>query len=469
MPLPAPWNTLEESISREQDYAAGAERLAGFFKATEERIRPDALFKILLDAKPTLKWMERFAFCLLNTGVSDRQTGLRALEGRRLLRLARKITVGAPLLETEVQIAEQLRTWLETGTLDLPDFVRRGREVFERMLQGEKLEEAEIRAVTFLIRSEGQALRERVNWLSENADPYNMKTMARILPRLRVYDEGLHEALRLADKIEAGETVGETRLSLETHFKEAGLNKWVQHLSASAYLRPWVVAVEMQREKKVPTLDLIALATLSRYVFEARNEKPDPLVWIGYALRSWQGGGFSLEAGETASVLRPALTGMGLKVVGSRVEGDFHKRTYVDLIGKDLLTRPYAHMVDEGALDMKTLLAQNMGRDSVLEALLNNPKVYQSPGMVEFVANMTRSVPVLSKIAKSRFLHSGYANRDVPLALLNNPGNVPLSLLRPFIHTRYVPMVDLKHLGRRSAGIRPEVRREVEQYLLEHT
>jgi hypothetical protein len=412
--------------------------------------------------------VERFAFCLLDAGASDRQTGLRALEGKRLNRLLRRAGVGAALGEKEAAIVEEIAAWMQAWRVDPEGFAARGRDIFERLLRGEPVEQTESQALCLLLRREAESLRERVNWLSENADPYNMKTMARILPRLRIYDEGVHEALRLADKIESGGPVGETRLSLEAHLKEAGFAKWLKHLKEADALRHWVLALEMQREKRVPTMDLIALSTLGRYVLEARGEKNDPVAWILLALRSFQDGGFSLEAGQTASVLRPGLISMGIKVFSTRIEGDFRQRTYTALIGKDLLTRSYSQLADDGAVDMKALLTQNMGRDSVLESLLNNPKVYQTPGLVEYVAGTCRSSALLSRIAKLRHLHTGHANRGVPLALLLNPTNFPVSLLRTFINTRYVGMVDLRRLARTRSGIRPDVRKEVEAYVEKH-
>jgi hypothetical protein len=75
---------------------------------------------------------------------------------------------------------------------------------------------------------------------------------------------------------------------------------------------------------------------------------------------------------------------------------------------------------------------------------------------------------LLSRIAKLRHLHTGHANRGVPLALLLNPTNFPVSLLRTFINTRYVGMVDLRRLARTRSGIRPDVRKEVEAYVEKH-
>jgi hypothetical protein len=78
-------------------------------------------------------------------------------------------------------------------------------------------------------------------------------------------------------------------------------------------------------------------------------------------------------------------------------------------------------------------------------------------------------VGVLSKIAKNRALHSGFANRDVPLALLQSPCNIPINLLKPFINVRNVSLIDIKNLAKAKAGIRRMVKEEAELYLKSRT
>jgi hypothetical protein len=96
---------------------------------------------------------------------------------------------------------------------------------------------------------------------------------------------------------------------------------------------------------------------------------------------------------------------------------------------------------------------------------LNNPKVFQNPGLVEYIASTSRSLSILSRIAKTRQLTTGFANRDVPVALLNSPCNIPITLLRPFINVRYVSLLELKNIAKAKAGVRREVSAECEVYL----
>lgn len=464
MALPVPWNQVEESLRDLQDFGAGAERLSDFFKGKEERHGPDELLETLLACKPGSKWLERFLFSLFDIGVSDKQIGTRALELRRLRRLWLRYRAGLTMSMEEARIVEEARPIFSREPSGREAAVASAKQVFARLLAGEPPADGEREGLARLIRLEADALRDRVNWLSENADPYNMKTMARVLPRLRIYDEAVAEGMELAGKLEAGTPVGARILSFEMHMR-GSFEKWCRKVAGSGSLGELSALIESQRAKKIPTIDLVALASLCRWTFEVAEVRSSPLDWVAMAFRSYRDGEFEVEGGDAAPVLASALGSSGVKAKGSRLTGHFGKKLYPALVGRDLLTKPFLKAADEGLVDMKSVIAQNMTRDSVIEALLNNPKVQQAAGLVAFVAENSRSLAILSKIAKTRALHSGYANREVPLALLKSPCNVPLSLLRPFVNTRNVPMVELKHIARAKAGIRREVKAEVEAYL----
>ena len=464
MALPSPWNQFEASLENLQDFGLGAQRLADFFKGKEEKHAPDELLEMLLGSKPTFKWMERFLFSLFDIGVSDKQIGTRALELHRLRRMWLRVGAGSELSEEEVRLAELVGPFfaMEAGARERA--VLTAREVFGRLLQGAEISSEEREGLATLVRAEAEALRDRVNWLSENTDPYNMKTMARVLPRLRMYDEAVAEGLELAGKLEKSQPIGSKVLSFEMYMKGA-FDKWCKKIAMPAPLRQLAALVEQQRGNKIPTLDLVALSTLCRWTFEVAEERTGPLDWVAKAFKSYREGEFEVDAGQAAPILASALASSGVKAKGSRLIGHFGKKLYPALVGRDLLTKPVLKAADEGMLDLKMVLAQNMTRDGVIEALLNNPKVYQAPGMVAFIVANSRSIAILSKIAKSRALHSGFANRDVPLELLRSPCNIPISLLRPMINVRNVTALELKHIVRSKTGVRREVRGEVETYL----
>jgi hypothetical protein len=465
MPLVTPWNHIEDTLENLQDFDLGAQRLSDFFKGKEEKHPPDELMAMFFDGNPPQKIMERLLFFLFDIGVPDRQTGSRALQMRRVRRLWKRIGAGCALTDGEHELADKTE-WLFDKD---PDAIEAGiaaaRTLFQRVLDGGTLNDEDRKTVVNLIRSEAEGLKDRVNWLSENTDPYNMATMARILPRLRIYDEAVHEGLDLARRQENGEPVGLKILSFEAHMKEGLFKKWLSKTAKRESLARLAALVETQRVKKIPTLDLIALSTLCRWTWEAAGDKAGPLDWIEKAMASYQDGMFTVEAGDAARVLQPALSGSGAKMAGSKITGNFGEKSYPAWVGRDLLTKSFLKGVDEGSLDIKAVIMQNITRDSIIEALLGNPKVFQKPGLVAFIAQTSRSIGVLSRIAKSRALHSGFANRDVPLALLQSPCNIPISLLKPFFNVRNIPLVDLKNLARAKAGIRRQVKEEAEMYL----
>ena len=76
-----------------------------------------------------------------------------------------------------------------------------------------------------------------------------------------------------------------------------------------------------------------------------------------------------------------------------------------------------------------------------------------------------RSLRVLTLVATRRELFTGFANKNVPLNLLKSPCKIPLTLLRKFVHIRYVDKMSLARLTSRGGGIRDDVRREIQRYL----
>jgi hypothetical protein len=115
--------------------------------------------------------------------------------------------------------------------------------------------------------------------------------------------------------------------------------------------------------------------------------------------------------------------------------------------------------------EIKKLVMNSLQTTSVLLAYLRNAKVTSIPGLVTEIANRTRNPQIITTIAGDRSLYSGFANRDVPLACLRNPSNVSVKILRKFVHVKFVSKMDLKLMALDKAGVRRELRREIEHYL----
>ena len=123
---------------------------------------------------------------------------------------------------------------------------------------------------------------------------------------------------------------------------------------------------------------------------------------------------------------------------------------------------------DAAAVDrmrLRKLVLDNIMSTSVLLEYLRDPKVSSIPGLVAEVVNRTRNPQVIEVIVGSRPLHTGFANKAVPLACLRSPVNVSIKTLRKFVHVKYVSRVDLKRLAADRTGIRREIGAEIAKYL----
>ena len=96
---------------------------------------------------------------------------------------------------------------------------------------------------------------------------------------------------------------------------------------------------------------------------------------------------------------------------------------------------------------LRKLVLDNIMSTAVLLEFLRDPKVTSIPGLVAEVVNRTRNPQVIEVVVANRALHTGFANKTVPLACLRSPVNVPVKTLRKFIHVKFVSKVDLKRLA----------------------
>lgn len=478
--LPSALRPLEPHIGPHADFAESARKAAEFFRNCEEALSPSDLLLLALEETPP-KWAERFLFCLLDIGISDRQTATRAAQLLRLERLLARAETGGRISDPERKILEDWAGRGLPGRGGLPALRQAAAGVLHRLFAGAEggrgesgnsdalaLDARTASDFAFLLEAEARALKERIEFISENVDPYNMKTLARILPRLRVYDENVQEALELSRRLAKGEPVGKRLLTFEMEMREDGFKKWLGKIGKDERLSGLAEALALQRVKKLPRVDLVALSTLGRHVLEVdtrRKEETRPWQWILLSLRHYEDGRFAVPVGSGQEYLGRLLREGGARYEDGWVRGDFHLRPFTAWIGKDLLTRPFSRAAAEEGVDLKTLVSCNITRDSILEGLLNNAKVYQTPGMVAYIASMTRSTTILRKIATAKPLYTGYANREVPRFLLASPCNIPIALLRPFINTRFVSLMELKHLVKNKAALRREVVAEIETFL----
>ena len=309
--------------------------------------------------------------------------------------------------------------------------------------------------------AEAACLRQRSSHLADTADPYDMKGMARLLPLLRIHDE-------LADRLDVLHRESEEGVSQEP---DLGLLKF---LGRKEFDRLEQVAREIQGMTELPELwdfqrrlqldppVISALLTLGRSL---RLPHPDAN-WLETALfwfRSVDHHGLWKVNCPVPPAVARMLSRSGVATEARGIS--FHA---ADLVLPALLDEHTAS-VDLGSgrkpppPDWKGLVLSNITRDTLIASFLANPKCVRVPGLVECVVVNSRSLQILSTIATKSDLHTGHQNKGVPAALLRSRSKLPMSLLRRFIHIRFVPKSELKDLSIRAP--RPEVLKEIGEYL----
>jgi hypothetical protein len=178
-----------------------------------------------------------------------------------------------------------------------------------------------------------------------------------------------------------------------------------------------------------------------------------------------------------------------LEMLMQRVVAENVLKVLLDLPGFDLQDKvltvdvarvPTAHFIDvdqlprdvdwtsiekEQVFSYRTLVMTYIDNDNFIFELLNNPRVLAQPGVIALISMRSRSMRILSVVANRRDLYTGFANKEVPLNLLQNPAKVPVSSLRKFIHVRFIDKATLARLAGKGSNIRDEVRREIQRYL----
>lgn len=454
-------SALLKQLSISEDISTGSKKIASFFRAVEEHLSPAGLLSQLLDPKfSSEKMAEYILFSILDTGVSDFELMKSIQRFHRLERLLGRNTLHSRMLSTTEQYLVKKLT--NTSPVENVETLKIAQSVINTWLQQfmEKKDPGELRRkqLSTLYRCEAEALRARTCWISENADTYNMKKMVRLLPLITFCDEHAKSIIDLADLLEKDKMPGTPTLTLELAMKIDAFEKWLKQLEKQPELAFFNTVIRAQRNKLIPARYLAAVSTIARAVL--KND-PNPLSWIALALEHCTKDGFSIDAGEALPVLKKYLNNSGVEINGTIIRGNFIKNSFVNLIGDDLCTRDFR---ESGELTIREMVSRCLKNDTLLARLLDNPKVYNSPGLVERIVHSSHSRFILQKIAITRELHTGQANAGVPLALLKNPANIPLSQIRQFVNPRYVSILELKDLLKYPFSIRREVFSEVQSF-----
>lgn len=461
MTIPEPAALLLSTLSINDPFSCGAEKLAQFLRKNEERWDPAQIIEPILSNEIDKKLQEYFIFCFLDISRSDLSTLNRALSLKRLSQLLTRTNNRLyPNDADENRIIDDLYT--KTGvnchaTLSIASRICKNWAGIIADF-GDIDNKSRIQ-FSSLLKCEASALRARTNSLADQVDSYNLKAIARLMPLLTICDEYAKSIDDLADMIVNRTSIGTPALTIKQIMRADSFDKILKSLSRSSKLSQFTKIIELQNRKLIPVPSLLAATTICRWLSD--NEET-PSQWVFTALELSSDQGLYIDAGSALSRIKPFLTNCGVDIDGTTLKIEFDTTPLSSLIGTDMLSRPPAI---EKEVSLQDIVFRNMGNDVLLARLIDNPKVYNKPGFIEKIVNRSRSPAILQKIASTRALYTGQANTGVPAALLKNPTTIPISLLRMFINPRYVSLTSMKELLKNPYGIRREVYMEIKAFI----
>jgi len=454
--------SLLRMLRPEEDFEVGAKYLSSFFRRTEEHWDAGDVLEGLFASDANPKIIEYALFCFFHVGRADTDTAASVMQLRRLATLLLR-ALRAPYLlsEREQGIVTRMRT--EAGLQDMAHFYRLrdgAAKVVGSLFARQPVSPQHCQLLALLIECEANALAERLNYVSDQIDPYDLKAMSKVLPLVTIYEERARSYRLLASAIKQGEEIGKSILSFEYFMKEDDFKKWLKLIGKKEGLQRFCDALDSQRHKKIPTRALVGISSITRCILGGVNAGA-LLEWISSALNRCERPRFVIDCGNKAPVVQELLAGSTIQLKGTQVQGDYRLEAFAALTGPDMLTTP----LEKPDPDPYDLVCRSISNDAILMRLLDNPKIHSKPGLVAYVVRASRSIAVLTKIASTRGLYTGTANADVPAALLRSPCAIPMTLLRGFVSPKYVSVQDLREIEKAGHAVRREVLAEVDNYM----
>jgi hypothetical protein len=307
-----------------------------------------------------------------------------------------------------------------------------------------------------LIRLEGEATALRAHRLVDAAGGYDAKALAKILPMVVALDEWQGDLIALAQR---GPKALKHPLAQVLGGEET--QRWREGLDAEKTIAARIVSawIDWMDETELVGSEPAAWVSLLRTLDERRYRKTLHAALI--LPRRWQAHRLGLKRKPPMGLFPPRAV--------STSDGyywlDLSRVLWSRWIGADGLPAcPDSWGQEESPVQ---LLKSRLQDEDFCETILDNDRWISRMGVVESIARGSRSLKILLRIAGERKLYTGAANRGVPLALLENPTNIPVTALRPFFNFRYVTRLDMLRLSRGGADVREDVRREARAFMRE--
>lgn len=340
---------------------------------------------------------------------------------------------------------------------------------------GNELAEELLHYLTQLSMTEIDLMEKRVSHLATIIDPYDVRGMERLLPVLSRYDQNIEHMKSVVARIITYEPFHERLLTMEHVLSSNEVDKLLRVLHE--HEETTGLAHMASAHRRNPILDQVFACWVSVAhqvgLLRARERGIDPpdlhSTMLGVSLTGSDRNPFRFRLEkDLGDVLWPTLESWGmLRLNPETFEMPFREDRVGDFLAPDGTPRfgalPEEH--GESDLSLKDLIRSQMQNDVFLLGLLDNSKATSIPGVVELIAEQTRSLRVLDRICRVKALYTGASNNGVPAALLRNPSRIPINYLRRFVNVRFVSRMDLRQLGRLKGSIRNEVLSEIKKYL----
>ncbi len=354
------------------------------------------------------------------------------------------------------------------------------RKVFEVLTetlnQSGELDDEGLSAFVRLARMEQVAAGMRASAVAGEINPYSAKAVSAIMPRLAELDAQIRDVKGFLDALDEQR---ESRLFHEQHsvfldvLSDEELTRLQEFCEGKPRLSVFNRLLDGVRRNPIAPRQMAyyvdRLLHLGNALFfqHLRPVPIDPLEAVLLALEYVEGKSLMIPTGPKVNEIVTKARLDGLVVESDHVAVPFDlaaaRRVHAPA---GLPLPPDDEDQGEDNLDnIKDIITANLNNTSILLGLLKNPKVINKPGVVAFIANACRLPRVLEVIAQTKSLHTGFANKDVPLAIVRSPVRLPVKLVRRFIHVKYIRRVELRRLARDKTGLRREIYDEIVSYL----
>jgi hypothetical protein len=415
----------------------------------------------------------------------------------------RRLTEAERLCEERRSVMPEMPAWQADRPGNEPPFPlfrRCLRHIVAQLYRDDRLDDDDRQLLIRLASLETDAYAERISRLTGTVDPFRVAAVGHLLPRLSRADVEIRDLRQFINWLEKGEV---DRAFHERQPRQAEVmdpderKAFAQQVAAEPALaalsgilanlaanplpvsRLAIAATRLLalghglralgvRRDELTLLQAVALAQGQDDLGDLRLPLDRGLhELVGRVLESepgdegldgWPRDGFRLEV--DALVLEVAKVDLGVRHQTHDLPAPAPQRAARD---EDDPEQPKENEMTP--FQLKELVLANIGTVSVVLGFLRNPRIVSIPGLVAAVVVRTRSLAVLEAVANNRTLYSGFANKDVPRCLVCHPCNIPVKTLRKFIHVKYISRVDLRRLVKDKTGIRPEILKEIEDYL----